>query len=115
MENARHHPDFPLAPHPAGRWCWKVCGKLHYFGPWNDPQDALNLWLTQKDDVLAGRTPSRGEGSPAYCDCPITSAALEDTSNKIKTLRRHAYGFQDHEFCKLTIYALHETTCVFVG
>lgn len=23
--------DFPLSPHPAGYWCKRIRGKLHYF------------------------------------------------------------------------------------
>lgn len=51
------HPDYPLTPHPSGRWCKKVRGRLHYFGPIDDPDAALSKWLEQKDDLLAGRTP----------------------------------------------------------
>jgi hypothetical protein len=51
------HPDYPLTAHPTGRWCKKVRGKLHYFGPWGDPDGALAKWLTEKDDLLAGRVP----------------------------------------------------------
>jgi integrase len=53
-------PDFPLFPHATGRWAKKVCGKLRYFGKTaDDPEGkaALELWLEQKDDLLAGRTP----------------------------------------------------------
>jgi integrase len=51
------HPDFPLTPHPTGRWCKKVRGKLVFFGKWDDPDAALRKWLDQKDDLLAGRVP----------------------------------------------------------
>lgn len=54
-------------------------------------------------------------GILAWYDCPITTAALEGTNNKIKTMQRQAYGFRDHEFFKLKIYALHETTYALVG
>jgi transposase len=54
-------------------------------------------------------------GILAYYQCPITTAALEGTNNKIKTMQRQAYGFRDYEFFKLRIYALHETTYALVG
>ncbi len=62
---AKPHPGFPLFPHATRRWAKKVRGKMHYFGPWDDPQGALAEWLRVKDDLLAGRaTRPKTEGLP---------------------------------------------------
>ena len=73
------HPDFPLFAHAAGVWAKKVRGKLHYFGPWADPDAALKRWLEQKDDLLAGRTPRpKADG-----------LALRDLANRFLTAKKH--------------------------
>jgi transposase len=54
-------------------------------------------------------------GILAYYDHPISTASLEGTNNKIKTMKRQAYGFRDQEFFKLRILAIHETKYALVG
>lgn len=62
---AKPRPDFPLYAHAVGRWAKKVRGKIVYFTKWTeDPKGvtALEQWLEQKDDLLAGRTPRSSSG-----------------------------------------------------
>jgi transposase len=54
-------------------------------------------------------------GILAYYDAPITTGPLEGLNNKIKTMKRQAYGFRDKEYFKLKILALHRTRYALVG
>ncbi len=54
---SKPYADYPLTPHPTGRWCKKIKGKIFYFGPWNNPDGALDTYLKEKDARYAGREP----------------------------------------------------------
>lgn len=54
-------------------------------------------------------------GILAWYDYPISTGPLEGTNNKIKTMKRQAYGFRDPEFLKLKILGIHETKYALVG
>lgn len=54
-------------------------------------------------------------GILAYYEYPISTGPLEGTNNKIKTMKRQAYGFRDPEFLKLKILGIHETKYALVG
>jgi len=54
-------------------------------------------------------------GILSYYDCRISSAPLEGTNNKIKVMKRMAYGFRDMDFFKLKIMAIHESKYALVG
>ncbi len=50
-----------------------------------------------------------------YHRCPMSTGPLEGVNNKIKTLRRQAYGYRDQEFFQLRIYPIHLAKYVLLG
>ena len=50
-----------------------------------------------------------------WYDNPISSGRMEGTNNKIKVLKRAAYGYRDREFFKLRILAIHEAKYALTG
>jgi integrase len=79
VKPTKPHKDFPLFPHATGRWAKKVRGQMLYFGPWEAPDEALSLWLAQKDDLLAGRK----AGDPTGC------FTVRDLANHFLTFKKH--------------------------
>jgi transposase len=55
------------------------------------------------------------EGVLNYYNFKISTGPLEGTNNKIKVMKRQAYGFRDHEFFKLKILGIHEARHALVG
>jgi transposase len=64
---------------------------------------------------MANTLDTHRAGLLAYYDYPISTGPLEGTNNKIKTMKRQAYGFRDREFFKLKILAIHEAKYALVG
>ncbi len=54
-------------------------------------------------------------GILSYYNSRISTGPLEGTNNKIKTLKRQAYGYRNKDFFKLKIYSIHETKYALVG
>jgi integrase len=77
---------------------------MYYFGPWDDPQRALDKYLEQKDDLYAGRKPRPvGEG-----------LTVRDLCNRFLTTKRHQLDTRElsprtfadyHDTCELIIKA----------
>jgi integrase len=79
VKPSKPYPEFPLTAHPNGQWAKKIKGRLRYFGPWDDPQAALNEYLDQRDELQAGREPCPADG--------LTVAKLVDSFLKAKENR----------------------------
>jgi transposase len=97
------------------RQFWEQPGKKFatlFLDGWIKRAEASGIkMLQQMGKTLAAQR----SGLLAYYDVMITSGPMEGTNNKIKTMKRQAYGFRDKEFFKLKILAIHETKYELVG
>jgi transposase len=97
------------------RWFWRQPGKTFatiFLDGWLRRAAASGIKALQQ---MAKTLALHRSGLLAYYDAWITSGPLEGTNNKIKTLKRVAYGYRDHEFFKLKLLALHETRYELIG
>ncbi len=95
------HKDFPLFPHSSGQWAKKVRGRLIYFGPWRDPEGALDRWLEDKDDLLAGRTPQHDEGLTVR---DLVNRFLTSKKRLVESRELHERTWEDYDaICKRVI------------
>lgn len=102
-------PDFPLGIHRGnGSWCKKVKGRVFYFGKVaDDPKGkaALALWLKQKDDLYAGRTPGADKQDP-------NDLTIVELANAFLTYKE---GRRDlGELCPRTFLGHHRTCATLI-
>lgn len=64
---------------------------------------------------LAKTLRMHAQGILNYFRHPISTGKLEGINNKIKTLKRKAYGYRDEAFSILKLYSLHECKSTFTG
>ncbi len=79
---------------------------------WVRRAEASGIRMLQR---FAATLTLHAHGILAYHDCPISTGRLEGTNTKIQLMKRQAYGFRDHDFFKLKIYAIHRTKYALVG
>ena len=82
----------------------------------------LDDWIRQADasgikvlKTFARTLATYRSGILAWYDHPISTGPLEGTNNKIKTLKRQAYGFRDDEYFRLKILAIHHSRFELIG
>jgi transposase len=94
-------------------WMQESIGKAKdFFGKWVAKAYASGIPVLKKvaNSLLAHRT-----GIFSWYRHPISTGPLEGMNNKIKVLKKQAYGYRDKEFFKLKIYALHKSTYALYG
>jgi transposase len=97
------------------RQFWEQPGKKYatlFLNDWIGRAKASGVHMLLQ---MAKTLDAHRSGLLAYYDYPISTGPLEGTNNKIKTMKRQAYGFRDHEFFKLKILAIHESKYALVG
>src|SRR4051812_22968270 len=97
------------------RQFWEQPGKKFgtlFLDGWIKRAESSGIRILQQ---MARTLAAHRSGLLAYYDAMITSGPMEGTNNKIKTMKRQAYGFRDKEFFKLKILAIHETKYELVG
>lgn len=87
---------------------------------WKQPnkaaaEKALDDWVRQANDSkvtqlikMAATIMSVRTGILAWYDCCISTGPVEGINNKIKVMKRNAYGFRDDKYFELRLLSLHD-------
>jgi transposase len=82
----------------------------------------LDTWINEARSLklthfvkLADTLERHYKGLLSYFKHRISTGPLEGLNNKIKVLKRQAYGFRDNIYFKLRLYFIHEGTPAFTG
>jgi len=99
--------------------------ELRMFWAMGDEETAelvLDNWLEEARasglkhfEKLAETIDKNRRGLLSYFQHRISTGPLEGMNNKIKVLKRQAYGFRDNAYFKLRLYFIHEATPAFPG
>lgn len=83
-----------------------------FLGKWVAKAYASGIFILRK---LANSLLAHRSGIFAWYKFPISTGPLEGLNNKIKVLKRQAYGYRDKEFFKMKIYAIHQKKYLLCG
>ena len=101
---AKPYPGFPLTPHPSGRWCKKIRGKLHYFGRLDNPSAALERFNREWPFLKDGRTAppiDTGDGCTIklLCNAFLSAKKMQLESDELSPRTFAEY----HRFCVILV------------
>ena len=87
---------------------------------WSQPmkamgEDVLDDWIRQAEQSKIAQLKKMAitmrtyrKGILAWYDCHLSTGKVEGINNKIKVMKRNAYGFRDERYFTLRLYALHD-------
>ena len=80
-----------------------------------EAEDVLEDWIKQAKESkipqlmnMANTLSAHRTGILAWYDCYISTGKVEGINNKIKVMKRTAYGFRDEKYFRLRLFALHD-------
>ena len=78
-------------------------------------EKVLDDWIRQAEQSkiaqlqkMAVTVKTYKKGILAWYDCHLSTGKVEGINNKIKVMKRNAYGFRDERYFTLRLYALHD-------
>jgi transposase len=124
-KNERHRLQEALRLNQSLATAYYMKEELRLFWEQSDMDDAerfLEDWCARAEcsgirmlQKFAKTLRSHRYGLLSWYSHPISTGPLEGTNNKIKTMKRQAYGYRDQEYFRLRLYGLHETRYELVG
>ena len=87
---------------------------------WSQPtkdmaEKVLDDWIRQAEQSKIAQLKKMAitmrtyrKGILAWYDCHLSTGKVEGINNKIKVMKRNAYGFRDERYFTLRLYALHD-------
>ena len=111
-KSKKPYPDFPLTPHPNGKWAKKIRGKIHYFGQWakrlegvlvpiageDGWKPALEEYKKVADDLHAGRTPRADADKDTFTVADLCNVFLTAKTRKMEAGELTSMMFYDYKF-----------------
>ena len=78
-------------------------------------EKVLDDWVRQAEQSkitqlqkMAVTVKTYKKGILAWYDCHLSTGKVEGINNKIKVMKRNAYGFRDEKYFTLRLYARHD-------
>ncbi len=101
VKATKPYPGFPLTPHPSGRWCKKIRGRLHYFGKLAEPEAALERFNFAWPYLKDGRAVRPRDATDVYTLRMLCNEFLTNKKNKLDAGELSPRTWQTHyQTCK---------------